>query len=143
MNNVRPSTLAAIVGGALLFIASFLDWFSVGGGGFSISFNLWDQGFQGFFMIVLAIVIVAFAAIPAFAPQVQLPDEILGFSRNQVIMVLGFAAFFLSFAILFRENSAKIGTILSLLASIAVLAGGWMENQGGATAGSSEPPRTI
>jgi hypothetical protein len=141
VNDLRPSSIAAMAGGAALLIASFLDWFSVSAGPFSYSSSLWDFGLQGFFMLVIAAIIIAVPALASFAPQVKLPEQVLGFSRNQIVAVLGFTAFLISFSILFRSDSAKIGTILSLLGSIAVLVGAYMEMQ--AEGAPSEPPRTI
>ncbi len=142
MNDLRPSSIAAMGGGAALLIASFLDWRAYSAGPFgSYGWSLWDFGLQGFFMLVIAVVIIAVPALASFAPQVKLPEQIIGFSRNQIVAVLGFTAFLISFSILFRSDSAKIGTILSLLGSIAVLVGAYLEMQ--AEGAPSEPPRTI
>lgn len=136
MNNVRPGALTVMIGGALLLIASFLDWFKVDFGFGSASANAWDFGLTGFFLLVLSGVVIAIAAIRSFAPQTNLPQQVLGLTQNQLIMGLGYVAFFLAFASLFRREGFQIGTILALLSSGAIAVGGYLEQQ----AGDAPPP---
>lgn len=139
MDNASPATWATLVGGAVLFIATFLDWQSFGGGGFSISANAWDRGLLGLFLIAIAGVAIAVAAIQAFAPQVSLPREFLTFSTTQAVTGLGLVALLVSFGLLFIAEGFKIGSILAVLASGAIVAGGFLDQN----AAGSEPPRTI
>ncbi len=135
MNDLKPGALAALGGGVLLIISTFLDWFG--------PFSVWEGvffGFTGFIMLVIGAAVAAIAAVRAFAPQVSLPDQVLGLSLDQVTFALGFSVAVYTFGLLFRDESAKIGTILALVASIAIAAGGYLESN---TPASAEPPRTI
>ncbi|MGI9601271.1 MAG: hypothetical protein ACR2QE_05275, partial [Acidimicrobiales bacterium] len=127
MNNPRPGALAIMIGGALLFIASFLDFQAIG----PFSRNAWDIGLTGFFILLICGVVITIAAIRTFAPQTNLPDNILGLDQNQVVMGLGYAAFLMAFAYLFLPEGFKIGSILALLSSGAIAVGGYLEAQAG------------
>lgn len=125
---MRPGNIAIFAGGIVLLLSSFLEW--VGAGPFS--FSAWESdlfGLTGFFIFVLSAACIAVGAIRLFAPQVKLPRDILGFTPVQVAMVFGWATFVLAFSFLFRDSSAKIGTILALLSSAAVVAGAFMEDK--------------
>ena len=135
MDNATPSTWAMLAGGAVLFIATFLDWQSFGGFGT----NAWDRGILGLFLIVIAGIAIAVAVIQAFAPQVQLPQEILTFTPTQAATALGAASFLISFGLLFQFEGFAIGSILAVLGSAAIVVGGVLD-QG---AVGNEPPRTI
>ena len=124
-------------GGVVLLIASFLDWQSLG----PFSANAWDRGLFGFFLLVIAGVAIAVSAIGAFAPQVALPDQVLGFTMTQLVTALGAAAFLMSFGLLFQFEGFQIGSILAVLASAAIVAGGVMD--AGGTGSADEPRRTI
>ncbi|MDH4170143.1 MAG: hypothetical protein OEW42_11185 [Acidimicrobiia bacterium] len=142
MNNIRPGALTIMIGGALLFISSFLDWFSFDTRFGSSSANAYNGslfGLTGLFLFVIAAVVIAVAALRSFAPETKLPDDLLGLAQNQVVMALGFSVFVLAFSLLFRENSAKIGTILALLSSGAVVVGGFLEQQAGDPVPSPPP----
>lgn len=145
MNQLRPGAIAMMAGGAVLLIGSFLDWQSFGSGSFSISANAWDRGLLGFFLLLISAVAIGVAAVDAFAPQVNLPEDILGFSKVQLVLVLGFAAFVVSFGLLFLAEGFKIGSILATLGSGAVVAGAIMEAGASPAMGSggAEPPRRI
>ena len=138
MNDLKPSALAMLGGGVVLLLASFLDWQSLG----RFSANAWDRGLLGFFLLVIAGVAIAVSAIGAFAPQVSLPDQILGFTMTQLVTALGVASFLMSFGLLFQFEGFQIGSILAVLASAAIVAGGVMDMRGGA-ATADEPRRTI
>ena len=138
MNDLKPSTWAMLGGGVVLLIASFLDWQSLG----PFSTNAWDRGLFGFFLLVIAGVAIAVSAIGAFAPQVSLPEQVLGFTMTQLVTALGAAAFLMSFGLLFQFEGFQIGSILAVLASAAIVAGGVMEMRGGAGT-TDEARRTI
>jgi hypothetical protein len=121
---MRPGNIAIFAGGIVLLLSSFLDWF------FNVS--AWKSsvfGLTGLFLLVLSAACIALGAIRLFAPQVKLPRDILGFTPVQVVMVFGWATFVLAFSLLFRDESAKIGTILAVLSSAAVVAGAFMEDK--------------
>ncbi len=123
MDQLKPTSLAIVAGGVLVLIASFLDWF--------LEFSAYESaifGLTGFFLLLIALICIVVPLLGALAPQVTLPERIVGLSRNQVLHALGFAVLVLSFSLLFREDSAKIGTILALVGSIAIVAGSHLEH---------------
>ena len=56
MDNLKPSQLALIGGGALVLISTFLDWFSVGEAGLSFGYSGWETGSFGLLGIFVAVV---------------------------------------------------------------------------------------
>jgi len=123
MDQLKPGALAIVGGGILLLIAGFLDW--------TLTANPYNGSFFGITGVVLFIIAGLCIAVPlvgALAPQVKLPSSIAGLTLNQALAGLGFAVFVLAFSLLFRSESAKIGTILGLVASLAILGGTYKEN---------------
>lgn len=117
-----------LAGGAVLLISTFLDWQKVDFGIASASANAWDRGLSGFFLLIIAGIAIAIAGITAFAPQVDLPGQVMGYTLTQVVMLLGASAFVFSFCMLFAFEGFQIGTILAVLSSAGVAAGAYMEN---------------
>ena len=129
-NGIKPSTIMMIGGGVLLVISSFLDW----GGPFSG----WEFDFFGLHGILVAAIGAAVAlgvALTTFG-NVSLPDSVLGFSRNQVYLILSFAAFLIMFGLQFRSNT-EVGILLGWIAAAVMTAGAYMEEQ---ASGSGAPP---
>jgi hypothetical protein len=54
------------VAGLLVFIDSFLPWYSVSAGAYSASANGWGVGFGGWFPVLLILAVGVVAALPAF-----------------------------------------------------------------------------
>ena len=87
---LRPGQITALVGGVIILISTFLDWFGFGPIGFSVyEGDLF--GFTGIILLLLSLDIIATTAIRAFAPQVNLPKQILGFSLDELTLAAGFA----------------------------------------------------
>lgn len=80
-------------GGLLLFIFSFLPWYSVSGGGQSISFDAWQDpsGLNDWFPILLLLVYGVILALPAFGVAVTAPA--LAEARNRAFIGLVLSAF--------------------------------------------------
>jgi hypothetical protein len=135
-----------IIGGSgiVLFIASFLTWFkaeidteglgSLLGDLGSAKANGWDVGFLGWFPVLLGLLMVAYVAVRAFAPQVKLPD--LPLPWNQVLFIVGcVAAVLLVLKFLIGEDdgggvveiSRGIGLYLGVLAGIGLAVGGYFK----------------
>ena len=71
-------------------------------------------------------------ALVAFAPGVNLPDRVLGFTWTQIHLVLGFQATIMMLAFLIQSTSPSdkgIGLFLMLLAAIALLVGAVLRMQ--------------
>src|SRR5688572_21884716 len=126
-----------IAGGALLFIASFLDWKDV---------EVWSNGdlvgLQWLFTLVIGAGIAVLAALMAFA-NVNLPSRVLGFSWLQLFAALGFAAFLITFGQQFAEEPG-IGVLLGWIGAGVATAGAiWELMSEGAGARHGAPPTTF
>ncbi len=127
-NNIKPSTIMLIAGGAVLLLSSFLAWFSVSAGGFSSSASGWDVdffGLHGIFVAIIGLVIGGGVALQTFG-NMSMPDRILGFDHDQIHMVLGFSAFLITFGRQF-QSEAGIGILLGWIASAVIVAGAYMD----------------
>jgi hypothetical protein len=141
-----PNTVILAAGGVML-IGSFLDFYSYSSSAGSASFNAWSggRGFGIFGIVTVAvlcgIVMAAEVAITAFANGVNVPDQVLGLSWDQIHLALGFQAALMMLAFLARSKgplafgtlSFGIGFWLMLLAGIALLAGAIMRVRGAGT----------
>lgn len=116
-----------IVTGVLLFIWSFLPWYSDAGG----SANAWSTvTIPGLVMTatwvpVLSLALVIFLAIKVFGNG--FPDTILGFSWPQLCIVAGFFDVLISLGFLVANRSflhLGAGLILTFITSLVMLAGG-------------------
>ncbi len=124
---IRPGQIAVLVGGVLILISTFIDW--VGSSRFGVNAYSGDAfGFTGILLLILSIDIIAIAAIEAFAPQVDMPDRILGFTLNELVFFAGFAAFVWGFSLAFLDGSEG-GTLLCALGGIVVVVGAVLEQR--------------
>lgn len=133
-NGIKPSSIMLIGGGVLLFIATLLDWFGSG----SFGYNGWETkayGLQGIFVAAIGVIVAVGVALSTFG-NVSLPDSVLSFSRNQVYLILSFAAFLIMFGLQFATNT-DIGILLGWIAAAVMIAGAFMEEQ---ATGSGAPP---
>jgi len=136
MDKLKISTanLVILVAGAVMLIASFLAFEKFSFGGVSKSFNAWSSGN---FLIatipaLLGVVMAAQVALETYAPQVSLPDRVLGFTWTQVHVILGLQATIMMLAFLVQNVSPferGIGLFLMLAAAIALLVGAVMRTQ--------------
>ncbi len=143
MDKLKLSTanIVILVAGVVILIASFLDFtksksitiggvsYGSGGGG-----NAWSTGH---FLIatipaLIGLVMAAHVAVVAFAPQVKLPEKVLGLTWTQIHLVLGFQATIMMLAFLIQSTGGLgkgIGLFLMLIAAIALLVGAVLRMQ--------------
>jgi hypothetical protein len=136
--NPRPSIWMLLAGGVVLFISSFLDWFGSG----SYGINAWETEYFGLIGILVALMGLATAlgvGLATFAGT-KLPPAVLGFTLDQIYLIFGFTSTVITLGFLFA-GQVKFGLILALLASVAILVGGFLENQ--ATAKPAGPPTAF
>ncbi len=117
-----------------MFISPLLDWVSFSVPGFSIGFAGTETdmfGFQGIFVLLMGLAVAAVGIIKGFAPQVSLPDEVLGLSLFQVASIFGFTTLLVTVGQLFAGDSA-IGLYLGII-------GGGLAVAGAITEGKSAP----
>ena len=134
--DIRPGAITMLIGGVVIFISTFLDWFGFG----PFGANAYDGdffGFTGILLLLLALDVIAVTAIRAFAPQENLPNELLGFSMNEIALFVGIAAFVWGFSISFVDGSES-GTLLCALGGILVAVGAVLEHRA-----DSVPSATI
>lgn len=137
---IRPGQIAALAGGVLILISTFLDWV----GAFGFGFNVYEGdifGFTGILLLLLALDIIVTTAVRAFAPQVNLPKQLLGFSMDELTLAAGFAAFIYGLSMA-TTDSSQSGTLLCALGGLAVVVGAFLELRSGAGS-ADEPRRTI
>ena len=145
MNNMKlsPGNIVILVAGAVMLVASFLAFYTIetfgdldidfetgevdfDGGGDEESINAWDGDF-GFpvttLPALLGTAMAVVVALTAFA-KVNVPERVLGFSWNQIHLLLGAQAFLMMLAWLITDGPDKgIGFWLMLLGSIALVVG--------------------
>ncbi len=140
--DIKPSTIMLIAGGAVLFISTFLAWFSVGSGSFGASASGWSTesyGLTGIFVAIIGLAVAVGAALTTFT-DIEIPSDILGFTREQVYCMLGLAAFLITFGLQFG-SATGIGILLGWIASAVVVAGAYIEMQAsGSGAAPAAPP---
>ncbi|MGI9625140.1 MAG: hypothetical protein ACR2PK_20105 [Acidimicrobiales bacterium] len=137
---VRPGQIALMVGGALILISTFLTWFDFG----RVTFNAYSGdllGFTGIFLLVLSLVLLVGTGIRTFAPQVNMPDGILGFTPNEIGLFAGFASFLWGFSFLFSDAAETTGALLCAIGGVVAVVGAVLEMR--ETVGPAEAPRTI
>ena len=127
-----------LAGGAVLVISSFFDWFGEG----SFGYNAYETdyfGLVGIMLVLMALVTAITVGLTTFAGT-KLPADVLGFSWNQIYLTFAFTSTVVTVGYLFTGH-VKFGLFLALLASLAMLAGAFMETQ--ATAKPSGPPTAF
>jgi hypothetical protein len=145
---LTTSEILIVAGGAGALVGSFLPWMEA----FGADVNAWDSGmfptytWVGIFGLLAALAVI----LPKYA-NVNLPDRILGFTLNQVLLELTFIAALLVLSFLLVDKGGAdmgIGFFLSLLGAGAAVAGAWMiQNEvrpaggmGGMGGGPAAPP---
>jgi len=139
-NDIKPSTIMLIAGGAVLVLSTFLDWLSFGSGSFSVGVSGWNTETSGILGILVALIGLAIAVgvgLRQFS-TVSIPDQVLGFDSNQLHLALGFAAFLVTFGLQFRSG-AGIGVLLGWIASAVIVAAAIMDTRTGDSSAAAPP----
>lgn len=117
MNDLKPGPILMLGGGVLLLLSSFLDW-GPGTSGFETD----AFGLLGILTLLIGVGAAGIGGATAFAPQVKLPSQILGFTIAQFVGALSFSAFIWLFAFQFSEFS-EIGISLGWIGAVVAIAG--------------------
>jgi hypothetical protein len=115
-----PGELVIIVAGAIMLVASFLD--------FGGDTSGWGSGWfpLATLLPIYGVVMAVLVALVRFA-QVELPDEIAGWTLDQVLMVVGLLAGLMAVAWLLTDVGDKgIGLWVQILGGIALAVGSVM-----------------
>lgn len=137
MSNTKltPANIVIMAGAVVAFIASFLAFYKVPG--YSISRSSWSSGLfiMATIPALLALAMGIVAAVESFAQGVSLPARVLGFSLNQVHVILGFQATIMALAwaiVDYFGLDKGVGLYLMLFGAIACLVGAIMRVAQGA-----------
>ena len=117
MDTSNPGPLLMLGGGVLMVLGSILNW---GPSTSGLSTDLF--GLLGILILLSGAAIAGLAAVRAFAPQVGLPDDIIGFSLEQVAVILGFTMFLWSFSAI-TIDGIEFGAHLTWIGSAAATVG--------------------
>ena len=129
---LTPAGSAILAGGALMVIGSFLPFYEFSILGVSKSWNSWSSSTNLFLfplttlIVVFGVVMAVQVAVATFARGTNLPDRLLGFTWDQIHLVLAFQAAIMMLAYLIRDKGRLdwgAGFWLMLVAAIALLAG--------------------
>jgi len=84
-NKVTPGAIVLLASGAVVFLASFLHWFS----GSGRTANAWSKGsrFLTTLPVILSIVIIVLVVLATFS-EAKLPTAFGGLSMMQLVLVL-------------------------------------------------------
>jgi hypothetical protein len=141
-SKLSPPNIVILVAGVVMLVGSFLGFYkysvSAFGTSASESYSGWSSGLFGIVTIIVicGVAMAAQVALAAFAPNVSLPDKVLGLSWDQIHLALGFQAAIMMLAFLITSRgslSLGIGFWLMLLAGIALLVGAVMRTTGAGT----------
>lgn len=136
MENLKPSQMMHIGGGVLIVLSTFLSWWSVSEGSFSASANAWSTdsyGIMGILLFAIGVVLAGGGIMAATGNDENMPDEVVGLSRNQLHLALGFAAFVPTFGFQFAQQTG-IGIPLGWIGAVLVMASAVMEQNESAEA---------
>ena len=117
MDTSKPGPLLMLGGGALMVIATLLDWRGESAG---LSFD--SMGLFGIVVLLSGLMIAAVGGIRAFGANVSLPDDIAGFSLDQICLVDAFTAFIWTFALI-SGDFVEIGVHLTWLGAAIAATG--------------------
>ncbi len=131
MDNLKPSAIALLGGGGLLFISTFLKW---RGDQTGISFD--SAGLQGLICLVIGAGVVILVAMANFGGK-SIELNVGGLTTNDVYLTLGITAFVITFGLQLAD-SAKFGIFLGWVGAIAIMVGAFMESRSDST--STTPP---
>lgn len=118
---LTPGEIVLLAAGVVALIASFLPWVDVGG----FTASSWDGDLffpVSTFVPLSAVVAAALYAVRKFT-SAGLPENVLGFSLDQVITAFAFFGALLALGWVIAIEDAGIGFWLSVLATFAAVAG--------------------
>src|SRR3954447_21929673 len=115
---VGYGAVAAGIGGVVLIISLFLNWFAEGGFGQS-GWELFD--ITDIVLFLLGILAIGYALMDLAGTSVTLPVD-----RTRALTIIGVIATTLTLEFLIEGSHQAVGLILATLASIAILVGGML-----------------
>lgn len=131
MDDLKPSAIALLAGGALLFISTFLKW-----RGDQSGISLDAAGLQGLICLVIGAGVVILVAMANFGGKTT-NLSVAGLSTSEVFLTLGITAFLITFGLQLAD-SVKFGVFLGWVGAAAIIVGAFMESR--AEPSASTPP---
>lgn len=133
INKLSTAEKVISVSAIVLFIASFLDWFSLDTAFGTFGGNGWDVGFLwGGVPTLIGLVMLAHVIVSNFAPDVSLPD----WPWAKIHMIGGIvAAALVVLKLIIGEDAGPVnldrsfGIFLAAIAAIGLAVGGFLYNQ--------------
>ena len=100
-----PGEITIMAGGAIALIFSFFDFYTIDVGSFSDSRSVWSSGLfpVATLMVIFAVIMAVQIALTKFA-HVNLSARLLGFSVEQLHLILGFFAVVYAVAYLLQDK---------------------------------------
>jgi hypothetical protein len=138
VNKTKLSTpnIVILAAGALMLVGSFLSFYEVSGAGFkTVSLSSWSSLLFGIAttIVICGVIMAGQVALTSFGSNVSIPAKVLGFSWDQIHLVLGFQAAIMMIAFLITSRvgfSLGIGFWLMLIGGIGLFVGAIMRVAG-------------
>jgi cytochrome bd-type quinol oxidase subunit 2 len=118
---LSPAEITIVASGLATFVFSFVTWF----GKDPFTVNGWDNFPLFTYAALCGIAMAAVILVTKFG-NVQLPSNVAGFTWTQIHQVLGLFAVLDTLGVFIAGDDAKIGLLLSVVASIGLLVGSVM-----------------
>ena len=134
---MKPGPLLMLGGGVAMFLGAILDW---RGGQSGINFD--SMGLFGLLTLVIGAAVAGVAIVRAFAPQVSLPENIMGFSLTQCSVAASLTVFLWTFGTISAEF-VDFGLHLAWIGGAAAVAGGVMAGTESTTSAPTGPPQQF
>jgi hypothetical protein len=152
LSKLKTTDWVIVASAIVLFIASFLDWFSIDTQFGTAAGNGWDVGFfWAGIPVLIGLAMLAVVAIRAFSPETRLPDLPIGW--GQALFIAGLIpAFIVVLKLLIGHEELgfdfdrNFGIYLAAIAAVGLAVGGllkWQEERSAGGAGSVEGPGTA
>ena len=129
MSDATPGKLTQIIGAFVVLLFSFLPWYS----GFGYSVSAWGSGlFPMASWAPIFAIVVGFVVAARTFKFVNLPEKVLDFTMDQLVLVLSVFPLLITLSYLITEHGGSVGfgLILCLLGAIAMVAGFFMDKAG-------------
>jgi hypothetical protein len=145
--NPTPGEITVMGGGLVALIGSFLDFYEVDIGTFSEGQNAWSSGLfpVATLMVIFAVIMGVLVALVRFG-NLRLSDRVLGFTWEQLFLVLGFFSALYAVAWLLRSKGGfdyGIGFWLVLIGCLAAFVGALLLQRERAGTGRRGGPPTA